>query len=104
MSGQVEGSLQLLYSMSHCTLCDVLPWRLLRESQSAFFLSYSALVYFTLAGCPITTTFGGTSFVTTAAIAITLSLPTLTPGFITALLPIIAPSSTTTPLILGLMG
>src|SRR5881628_2520789 len=74
------------------------------DSHSFFFLSYSARLYAGFAGWPMTTVSGGTSFVTTAAIATTLFLPTRTPGLKTDLPPIISPSSTTTPIIFGLIG
>src|ERR687896_2414675 len=74
------------------------------DSHSFFFLSYSARLYACLAGWPITTVSGRTSFVTTAAIATTLFLPTRIPGLKTDLPPIMAPSSTITPAILGLIG
>src|SRR6476620_12078671 len=69
-----------------------------------FLVSYSSLEYLTVAGCPITTVSGGTSLVTTEPIPITLFRPTRTPGLKTDLPPIIAPSSTVTPIIFGLIG
>ena len=55
-----------------------------QEFQFLFFASYSSLVYLTVAGWPIITTSGGTSFVTTAPMATTLFLPTVTPALNTA--------------------
>src|SRR5687768_1155515 len=74
------------------------------SSQIVFLSSYSFLVYLILAGLPITTVSDGTSFVTTAPIPTTAFFPIVTPGFITALAAIIAPSSTITPIIFGLIG
>ena len=74
------------------------------RSQAFILASNSPLVYLTRAGTPSTTFPGGTSFVTTAPMATTLRLPTVTPALITARAPITAPSSMVTPIILLLGG